>query len=643
MHVTPDTSDVELASLSTAERASESRRDTLERLAGLCTPREVSVSVSFVEEGACCTVDDDTPGEAYEIRIPTRAYDQPGTDLPPAVWNKRVQVGLLFHELGHALYSDFERFRDVLSGIRPEWTPVFRTIYNAAEDAVVETQIANEFNVTNDLVLLNRAFLQLADDRHRRFAALFGLGPDTETGHARPFRGEYTVLQGLKVGILDRGFTRGDRFAELVDPSDPTRRVRDGREDVLRELEPALAEYVATMLTEPDGAKRVEIAARFFEQVRDRLDPLPALQKQPAEQLTVRPRDADTGTFGASRRANALPDGTEARTYVKNGSDRMGQAGGEAVSTVNDSDGADLTDDRSKLPPGDVAQRELRRRARQAGSAVRYRGDRSGTALEEAAQSLRQFVRDDSTRVERIGIAAESDTDDAHERWTDAQRRASQLAADLDATLRRRRRTRLEGGHRTGRIDGSRVTDAVRGADRVFQRRTSGDDRDYTCLIVLDRSGSMDGERLEAAEQAVGQLLSAFSEAEVDTGLLSLYESLPYLEVPVGGDPTTHVRRFMRRDACGSTPLSRTLAVAKSLLDAGRGTAPLVFVVTDGEPDSADAYRQELDACSFPVYGVYVGSDAESDPEYFDGLVTTDAGSVDRDLRALVRSRFRSI
>lgn len=642
MQVTPEISDVELASLSTAERASESRRDTLERLAGLCTPRAVSVSVSFVEDGACCVVDD-SPGEAYEIRIPTRAYDQPGTDLPPAVWNKRVQVGLLFHELGHVLYSDFKRFHEVIDDVRPEWTPVFRTIYNAAEDAVVETQIANEFNVTNDLVLLNKTFRNLAEDRHRRFAALFGLGSTTENGDDSPVRGEYTVLEGLKVGILDRGFTHGDRFAQLVDPTDPTRQVRDGREDVLREFEPALVEYVATMLAEPDGTERVEIAARFFEQVRDRLDPLPTIQHQPVEQMAVRPQDADTDTFGASRRATALPDSAQAREYVRDGCERAAHAGAEGASTATTTSGDTDTDgDRSRLPPGAVAQRELRQRARQAGNVARRRSDQSTATLEAAAKSLRRFVRDESTGVERIGIGEESDTGDAHERWANAQRRARQLAADLDAKLRRRRRTRFEGGRRTGRVDSSRVTNAVRGDNRVFQRRTGGDERDYTCLIVLDRSGSMDGARLEAAEQAVGQLLSAFSEADVDTGLLSLYESLPYLEVPVGGDPANHVRRFMRQDACGTTPLSETLAAAKSLLDTGRGAVPLVFVVTDGEPDSTDAYRDELAACSFPVYGVYVDPDADGDPEYFDSLVITDATSVDRDLRALVRSLFRS-
>lgn len=642
MRVTPDTTDVELASLSTAERAAESRRDTLERLAGLCTPRDVSVSVRFVEEGACCTVDDDTPGEAYEIQIPTRAYDQPGTNLPPAVWNKRVQVGLLFHELGHVLYSDFARFQAVLDDLRPEWEPVFRTVYNAAEDAVVETQIANEFSVTDDLVLLNEAFVRLAEDRHRRFAALFDLGPDTGTTDDRPLRCEYTVLEGVKLGILDHGFTRGDRFAQLVDPADPTRQVRDGREDVLRDLQPTLAEYVAAMLAEPDGSERVDIAAEFFERVRDRLDPLPAIQRQPLEQMAVRPQDADADSFDTPRRADRLPDAAQARRYVRDEMDRQPRSDSRPTTSGGDDGRGDTDEDRAELPPGDVAQRELRQRARRAGRSSRRHGSPSGSTLEETAQSLRRIVRDDATGVERIGIGEASDDDDCHERWADARRRARQLTADLDAKLRRRRRTSFEGGRRTGRLDSSRITNAVRGENRVFQRRTGGDDRDYTCLIVLDRSGSMNGERIEAAEQAVGQLLSAFSGVDVDTGLLSLYESLPYLEAPVGGDPANHVRRFMRAETGGSTPLAETLAAAKSLLDTGKGSVPLVFVVTDGAPDSTDEYRRELDACSFPVYGVYVDADAEGDPEYFDGLVTTDTDSVDRDLRNLVRSLFRS-
>lgn len=662
MEITPNTPDIDLSALSTSRRASEARRDTLERLASLCTPRDVSVLVTFVDEGAACSPDDDQPGEAYIVEIPTKAYDQPGTDLPEVVWNKRVQVGLLFHELGHALYSDFERFQERLDETRPEWHEAFKTIYNAAEDGVVETQIANEFHVTEDLTLLNEAFTRLADDRHRRYADLFGLGPEStdnpEHDHERSLRAEYSILDAIRVGLLDNGFTKGDRFAALLDQTDDTRTIRNDRGGVLRELAPALERYVANMLSEPDPTARVELAWQFFERVRDRLAPLPVLQARATDVFVVRPEDVGGSSLGGGKRARILPDPEEAHTYVKSTADSTGRDGStdhdetEAASESNAGTGAGSGGDRSNLPPGWVAQRELQRHARRAAQSRTVRGKTSKSPIERNAHDLRDLTRQTSTSVERIGIA-EADGDGSSQHvWDSAVRRAKQLKADLATQLRRRRRTSFDGGHRSGRLDGSRVTRAVRGDQRVFQRRSSGDDRDYSCVLVLDRSGSMRGDQIKAAERAVAQLLAAFDTVDVDVGLLSLLQGIPYLEVPMGGAPTNHLDRFLRTDASGGTPLTETLSAARSLLEEGQGSVPLVFVITDGKPDRPETYHRELAACSFPVFGMYVSPNEAAnneytarnqdvDAEYFDRLVRTDRESLDTRLRELVRSLFR--
>jgi len=661
--ITSNTPDVDLSALSTSRRATEARRDTLERLASLCTPRDVSVLVIFVDEGAACLPDDDQTGEAYIIEIPTKAYDQPGTDLPEVVWNKRVQVGLLFHELGHVLYSDFGRFQERLEATRPEWREAFKTIYNAAEDGVVETQVANEFRVTEDLTLLNEAFTRLANDRHRRYTDLFGLGveptEDYENGHERSLRAEYSVLDAIRIGLIDNGFTKGGRFAALLDQTDDTRTVRNGRGDVLRELAPDLERYVANMLSEPDPTARVELAWEFFERVRERLAPLPVLQARATDVFIVRPEDVGGGGLGGGKQAVKLPDAEVAHKYVKSsadstsGEDSINHGESEAPSESDAGAGAGSGADRSNLPPGWVAQRELQRRARRAAHGRTVRASASKSPLEENAHDLRELMRQTSASVERIGIAEANGDGSSQHVWDTAVRRGKQLQADLATQLHRRRRTSFDGGHRSGQLDGNRVTRAVRGDQRVFQRRASGDDRDYSCVLILDRSGSMQGDQIKAAERAVAQLLAAFDAVDVDVGVLSLFQSIPYLEVPVGGAPTNHLGRFLREDAQGGTPLTETLSAARSLVEEGQGSVPLVFVITDGKPDRPETYHRELAACSFPVFGVYVDSHAESDneyiarnqeddAEYFDRLVRTDEESLDTRLRELVRSLFRT-
>ncbi|MXR40740.1 VWA domain-containing protein [Halobaculum sp. WSA2] len=667
MEITQNTPDFELSALSISRRASEARRDTLERLASICTPRGVSVSVQFVDDGAACTPDTERAGEAYVIQIPTNAYDQPGTDLPEAVWNKRVQVGLLFHELGHVLYSDFERFNERLESVRPEWREAFKTVYNAAEDGVVETQIANEFRVTADLTLLNETFVRMADDRHRRYSELFEFGPDTTaetgrspntSGHDEPtLRAEYSVLDAIRVGLIDNGFTKGDRFAALVDPTNETRTVRNDRGDVLQDIAQPLRQYAAAMLSEPDPTARVELAWDFFQDVRDHLAPLPVFQSRGTDVFVVRPADVTAGGLGGGRRAGKLPSAQGADAYVRlsGGDDDNGPtlSSDEQEETTRPTSGQTGAPggDRSHLPPGWVAQRELERYARRAARGRSVRGQ-SRTPLETNAHDLRDLTRDESSRVERIGIAEASGDESSRYVWETAVERAKQLQADLATQLRRRRRTSFDGGHRSGRLDGSRVIRVVRGDQRVFQRRSAGDDRDYSCVIILDRSGSMDGDRIMAAERAVAQLLAAFAAVDVDVGLLSLFEGVPHLEVPVGGSPANHVSRFIREEAHGGTPLTGALSAGRALLEEGQGTVPLLFVVTDGEPNQPETYQRELAGCSFPVFGVYVRDDAEDDSpgtrdfdgdsDHFDRLVHTDGDSLDTRLRALVKSLFRT-
>jgi len=213
MELTPDTPDAQLARLSIPSRGSQRRRRTLERLANICTAPDVSVAVRFSTDEAYCHVPDATDGDDeagdgepidvagaaggglsggdravdYEVVIPTQGYDQVRTEMAPERWDKRVQVALLFHELGHVKYSDFGRLSERLEATDPEWREVLRRLYNAAEDGVVETQMAAEFNVREDFVVLNSTLAALETEQHDAYNELFaetrgGAGVDGDTG-----------------------------------------------------------------------------------------------------------------------------------------------------------------------------------------------------------------------------------------------------------------------------------------------------------------------------------------------------------------------------------------------------------------------------------------------------------------------------
>ncbi|WP_254822249.1 vWA domain-containing protein [Haloglomus halophilum] len=694
MYLTPDTDPDRLSRLALPDRRSAENRRELERLANICTPRSVDVSVSFTEREASCrpadSGDDGDDGsrsgqragakhrqrrgssagplvtESYVIRLPTERIEQGRTDMHPRRWDRRVQVGLLFHELGHVLYSDLQRFGEWRSHIAPEWEELFRTVYNAAEDGVVEAQMAAEFDVGEDFVVLNDAFAQRELRRHRAYADLFDDGGETagarsgadgerarETnarsggspltpstpgptpgpgapGAARPDGPplEYTVKEALGIGLLDHGFGDSGRFEALLDPADERLAVRNDRHDVLAELRPAIGEYMDRMFAEPDGTRRVDLAAAFFRTVRPTLEPLPPAQLQAGQRRAGRPHDAIPVAITDPRPADRLPG--LAVGQGEDGGRRSGDRTGRGTGPGRE------------VLPGRLDRGTVRRAERS------IRGDDASRALDDSdplrqeAERLLELVRE-SEELDRVGIPEPEPGSGDRERWETAARDAQRLSAALETQLRRERRATRSGGHRVGSLDSRRVVDVRRGSSRVFERVERGPEKDYSCLLVLDRSGSMSG-AVEAAEDATARLAVAMNGVGVDVSVLSVHQSLPWLELPFGGTPGDHVDRLLSGRVGGSTPLSAALTIARERVRTGRGHEPLVFVVTDGAPNDEERYGAVLDACNFPVFGVYIdeGDGAAPDhAEFFDRLVVTDPDAVGTTLTQLVRTLFR--
>ena len=631
MRLTAETERSELAAFSTPDRASSERRRQLERLASLCTDRETTVTVTLDDDRALARPADESEPDAYEILIPTEKYEQDGTEFQPELWDRALQVAFLFHELGHVYYSDFDRFGDVLESVDGRWRDLFRMVYNTVEDGVVETQVANEFTVRDDFVLLNDVLVSRADDRHRAYVDLF----DLERVDGRPVQ-SYTVFEALAVGLLDRGFVDSGRFAEIVDPSTDYRVVHDEQRRALVDLEPAMDEYAADMLSEPDGRRRVDRAFEFFELARDRLALLPPRQNGRIQTAPVRPSDARAHQGWTASSADRLPDHDDASAHVQRDPEAAGRA--REAGTEGDASGADRK--KGPRPPGTVDQEHVRRASRRRVRGQSSRASDERSPLEQEAGRLLDVVQSDATDLDEVIVVDPLEDGGDQDRWEDAIARSRQLQQDLSTQLRRERRPRDTTGHRVGRLDGRRLVSATRGSQRAFTRRESGTQKDYSCLVVLDRSGSMDGDLISTAETATAQLTHALFEVGVDVSVLSVWEGHPCLELPFGGRPADHVDRLLTERANWGTPLSSTIAIGRERLSRGRGNQPFVVVVTDGKPDDPDRYQSELAACTFPVFGVYIGSQPGDHTEYFDRIVHAEADTLERTMQRLVRTLF---
>jgi len=614
MELDESTTRRELAALSTTDRQSERRREELERLANVLTGLDIQISVFFDQSAAFARTVPETALHDFEIYIPVEQFEQVETELPQPVWDQRVQIALLFHELGHVLYSDFERFEQRMDDVPPAYTELFRAVYNAAEDVAIEAQLATEFSLEQDFETLNETFRQLQHDDQQQYVSLFD---DVEAC-------SYTLFEAISIGILAQGFGCDRRFRRMLDASNDSYQIHNGQRDRLEAISDELIQYVERMCTTSDGTQRVECAFEFYRRLKSLFDELPTIQRVRVQTESFRPVEAGTFVIRPPDPATELPtDAARTPSRIK-----TPDTGSDVQPTDSETqpDSPDTKGTHSET--GETAVDDL------------LGAPEDDSPLQQEAERLLEIVQSDDNEVTSAGVM-EPKPDADMQRWNMAKERSTKLRNDLRSTLRRRRRSSVETGQRSGQIDPHRLVQAAQGRDRVFQHRRPGDDRDYAALLVLDRSGSMDGDSLTAAENATAQLVHALFAVGVDVCVLSLWGSLPYIELPFGGEPQQYANRVLSGRCYGGTPLSDAITIARERVTIGSGHRPFIIVITDGEPNNSKRYINEMNSCAVDVYGLYIGGEPGTHAQYFDRIVYAQPTSIDTTLRELVRQFFR--
>ncbi len=509
------------------------------------------------------------------------------------------------HTAEHVKYSDFSRFKERQAQLSGPFRELFRTICNSAEDVAIERQMASEFSIGADFAVTNDAFRRLQDDMHRRYVELFFDADDEPL--------TYTVFEALTVLVQDSGFGRLDRQPAILDTTVDARCVHGEGRTALLEMLPEVRSMVEDVGSIPCGTRRVDRVFECFERIRPVLEDLPLVQLKRVQTREPRSFESETRDFGPAKRADDLADpdagATVSVTTAVRETPTRDQSSLAAIDTLVDRLG---TSDDDRQPP-----------------------------IEREARALLRTVRFDETPVEAVDVCKPDPGGQPPQQWFSAREAARVLESDLRAQLRRLRHVSPDPGHRIGDIDPHRLVAAAQGRSHVFRRRADGDDRDYSCLIVLDRSRSMFGDSIDAAEDATAQLVVALSSVGVDVSVLSLLSERPRLELPLGAQPRQYAQSIFSGRAQGGTPLSEAIAIGRDRLSQGSGSVPLMIVLTDGVPDNGEAYQRELDRCTFPVFGIYVTDTIKEHAAWFDRILYAEPSSVDRTLRDLARRLFR--
>jgi len=156
-----------------------------------------------------------------------------------------------------------------------------------------------------------------------------------------------------------------------------------------------------------------------------------------------------------------------------------------------------------------------------------------------------------------------------------------------------------------GVFDPRAMIDVERGGIKVFKQTIKGKDPNYSCVLIIDRSGSM-SHQIDETEVAVVAYCWALHQLGVDTMVLDFLYGDVRLAKAFGVDPEHARDNLTFGEASGGTPLAHAMKFCKERIHYGAGETPFAIVATDGFAGSMERYLEEVESCQFPVFGIYL-------------------------------------
>lgn len=227
-------------------------------------------------------------------------------------------------------------------------------------------------------------------------------------------------------------------------------------------------------------------------------------------------------------------------------------------------------------------------------------------------------------------------------RWKNAQKGKGDILyffqqnLDNDAAYRRVR------GRPNGSPDVNQLSQLKAKQTNIMESHKPNDEKEYSVVILLDRSFSMNGDRITFAEEALVKFALALEDDELgtkmDVCIIDMCDNEARFVKPFN-IPIEDVKGdLLTKETGGTTPLSDALEVAREHLIYNGDSDSFIISITDGEPDNPDTYQNELKQCPMPVLGVTIKPGATTDAsipvdsKYYDihKLVSSESELVDQ-------------
>ena len=228
------------------------------------------------------------------------------------------------------------------------------------------------------------------------------------------------------------------------------------------------------------------------------------------------------------------------------------------------------------------------------------KGESTGN-LEEIPDTHYPSVGAGSGTGDQKRIEGEMGFDDARRKTS---RMRSQLAGLLQA-IRLQQSNAKRAGHRIDSRSVYRV--ACRTPDtRIFAARRDKQDDNTAIVLLTDRSGSMNPEKMSVALQATfitGEALELLPGVTCAVGAFPWGRDLAELK-PFGAKPRAG---YFNIGSSGGTPMAEALLWAGMILTHRPERRKIVIPMTDGSPDDIGTTRkavERLRSCGIEVYGI---------------------------------------
>lgn len=236
------------------------------------------------------------------------------------------------------------------------------------------------------------------------------------------------------------------------------------------------------------------------------------------------------------------------------------------------------------------------------------REQKEKNAQDELEKFLDSFSSSDSAGGGELGeieFNAYPDPRVDYERWQKAREGYETIAGLLEKRLKKARRDSWNRGKKSGTIDSNRLHALKTKQLNVMKRRNPGDDREFAVIIVLDRSGSMGGDRIDVAENAMVKYALAMEDIGIDVCIIDMYKNTPRVASPFDISIAESKGDLLTRETGGGTPLRKIIPLARKRMD-NSNKIPIVLSITDGNPEKEEKYLNELEKCPMPVFGITV-------------------------------------